>query len=172
MQAEDLVRRYLSAFGPATPADAQAWSGLSRLREVFERLRPELVTFRDENGRELFDMPNAPRPDPGTPAPVRFLYDYDNLMLGHADRARFIPDAQRARVLTSIGNYSYGTLLMDGFARAVWRIERAGSVATLIVKLLGPVTTPERTQIAEEGNSLLEFWAADGSRRDVRISRL
>jgi len=170
MPVEVLVRRYLSAFGPAAPADAQAWSGLTRLREVFERLRPELVTFRDENGRELFDMPNASRPDPGTPAPVRFLYDYDNLMLGHADRSRFIPHEQQARVLTSIGNYSYGSLLVDGFARGVWRIERSGRTATLKVNLLDSITTPEKTSIAEEGHRLLEFWAADAASRELSMS--
>jgi len=172
MQAEDLVRRYLSAFGPATPADAQAWSGLSRLREVFERLRPELVTFRDENGRELFDMPDAPRPDPETPSPVRFLYDYDNLMLGHADRSRFIPHELRARVLTSIGNYSYGSLLVDGFGRGIWRIERDKDAATLIVRLLGRITASEKTRIAEEGHALLEFWAAEASSRKLSFDEL
>ncbi len=72
--------------------DMQNWSGLTRLGAVFERLRPRLAVFRDEHGKELFDLPGAPRPAPGVPAPVRFLGEYDNVLLGHADRRRIIPD--------------------------------------------------------------------------------
>ena len=119
---ENAVVRYLAAFGPATVADVSAWCRLTALRDVVERLRPRLRTFRDERGRELFDLPDAPRPDADTPAPPRFLPEYDNALLSHADRSRLYID--RAR-LSAVSGPVQGTVLSDGFVCGVCHVEHA-----------------------------------------------
>src|ERR687890_980058 len=121
---DEMVVRYLGAFGPTTVADARAWSGLGGLREVFARLRPHLVTFRDEHGRELFDVPDAPLPNPETPAPPRFLPAFDNALLSHADRTRIISEEHRK--LLSRDRLMRGVLL-DGFVCATWKTGRGKS---------------------------------------------
>jgi 2-alkyl-3-oxoalkanoate reductase len=128
---DDVVLRYLRAFGPAGVADVAAWSRLTGLREVVERLRPRLRTFRDEQGRELFDPPNAPRPDPETPSPPRFLPEYDNVLLSHADRSRFYAGRDR---LGSVGTPIHGTVLHDGIVCGVWRIVHGRDGVTLEVE--------------------------------------
>jgi hypothetical protein len=145
---DELVLRYLAAFGPATPADARTWSGLSGLREVFERLRPQLRTFRDERGRELFDVPDAPFPDPETPAPVRFLPEYDNVALSHDDRSRIIgPDWPGQ---PPAGPRWIGSVLVDGFYSGRWRITAEGELRI----------EPENDLVREEGARLLALSSA------------
>jgi winged helix DNA-binding protein len=167
---DDLVLRYLRAFGPASAADAQNWSGLTRLKEVLERLRPNLVSFRNEDGKELFDVPDAPRPDPDTPAPVRFLGEYDNVLLGHADRRRIIPeDFPWAGMLA--GRY-VSNLLVDGMLRATWWLERDGKArATLAIRPSGKLTKGERDEVAAEAQRLVDFAAGDADARDVRFEQ-
>jgi hypothetical protein len=155
-----VVLRYLAAFGPATVADAQAWSGLTGLREVVGRLEPWLRTFRDEQGRELFDLPDAPRPDPDTPVPVRLVAEFDNLILSHADRARVISEPDRQRLYSRNGIFP-GTVLIDGFVRGMWRVTTARGVATLAIELFREADG-DRDAVAAEGERLLEF-AAPGS---------
>lgn len=159
---DDLVLRYLAAFGPATIKDAQAWCWLTGLRAVFERLRPRLLTFRDEHGHALFDLPDAPRPDPETPAPPRFLPEYDNALLSHADRTRIIADDYRDRVFTR------GAALVDGFVCGSWTIARRRDAATLIVALFEPLAAPDRAALAEEGARLLALVAPGGA-HDVQV---
>ena len=165
---EVLITRYLGAFGPATVADVQAWSGLTRLAEVVDRLRPGLRTFRDERGRELFDLPDAPRPAPGTPAPVRLVAEFDNLVLSHADRARVISPDHRQRLNTRNGIFP-GTVLVDGFVAGMWRIARTRAAATLAVELFGPVSAAERDAVTAEGERLLGF-AAPGDHHEIRFA--
>jgi hypothetical protein len=164
-----MVLRYLGAFGPATPRDAEAWSGLRRLGEVFERLAPRLRRFTDERGRELFDLPRAPRPDPDRPAPVRFLPTYDNALLGHADRARVVSDAHRRAMFTPNG-VGPGPILIDGFMRAFYTVT-SGSRAVLHITALDRLSAAEAQALEREGGELLRFLEPEASTRDVRIKK-
>ncbi|HWD46173.1 MAG TPA: winged helix DNA-binding domain-containing protein [Actinomycetota bacterium] len=164
---EGLVLRHLAAFGPASVADIQAWSGLTRLREPTERLGGALRRLRDEDGRQLYDLPDAPRPDPGVPSPVRFLPPFDNLLLAHADRSRVMTDEVRRRVC--VGAVVEPTVLVDGRVAAVWRLVREGGRAVVEVEPLGRLAGPERDAVAGEGLRLLRFAATDAADHDVRV---
>jgi hypothetical protein len=155
--AEDLVLRYLAALGPATVADAQEWSGVSGLAPVFEALRERLVTFTDERGRECFDLPGAPRPDPATAAPARYLPEFDNLMLGHADRTRLIADEHR-RHLTTKNLRVNAIVLHDGEACATWSVKRAGKAATLELSPFRPLAKPALAELEAEAMDLLKAF--------------
>jgi Winged helix DNA-binding domain len=165
----ELVRRYLAAFGPASVLDVQKWSGLTRLGEVVAQLRPELRAFSDVQGRELFDLPDAPRPDPDVPAPVRFLAEYDNLLLSHADRTRVIADEHRPAIYT-VNGVIPGSVLVDGFARGRWRIERVRGAATLRIRPFVRLPKSVRAALADEGARLLEFAAADAQTHDIAFA--
>jgi hypothetical protein len=163
-----LVRRYLAAFGPATVKDVQTWSGLTHLREVVEPLRTELRVFRDENGQELFDLPDAPRPGPDVPAPVRFLYDFDNLLLSHADRSRLLT-AQFQRVVRARHSPQPGAVLVDGVTAAHWALARDRDTATLTVRPHRPLRDDEAAAVSAEAAAVLEFAAAGSAERVVRL---
>jgi hypothetical protein len=165
----ELVRRYLAAFGPASVADAQNWSGIGGLRTTFEALRPELVTFRDARGRELFDRPDAPRPDGETAAPVRFLPEYDNLVLGHDDRSRLVPDAYRARLITKNLQIP-GTFLVDGFVAGTFKVERRGKSATLVLTPFAKLPKRDLRALEEEGDALLAFVEPEAATRAVVVA--
>ena len=159
-----LVLRYLAAFGPATVADVQNWSGLTRLAEVVDRLRPRLRTDRAEDGRELLDLPDAPRAEPDVPAPVRFLPQYDNVLLGHADRGRIVPVGATALFDEQ---FHWSPALVDGLLRASWRLDRKAGVLHVRAPGLSGV---ERTAVAEEGLALLGLLAPAAPEPDVVIS--
>jgi hypothetical protein len=166
MPPATLVRRYLTAFGPASVADLQQWCGLAGLGEVVERLR--LRSFRDEQGRRLYDVPGAPLPDPETPAPVRFVAPFDNLVLSHADRTRVISDDHRRRVFT-VNGIVKGTILVDGFVAGSWRLDQTRSAATLSVEPFRPLSTADKDGLEAEGAALLDFAAPSAAARELRF---
>ncbi len=167
---DEMVLRYLAAFGPATVADVRTWSRLTGLRKVMERLRPQLRTFRDPEGRELFDVPDGPLPDPDIDAPPRFLPEFDNVLLSHADRTRIIPAEHRQRAITQYS--AKGNLLVDGFAAGFWWIRRESDTTTLHVELFESVSDRERDALVGEGRRLLAFAADDATTREVEIEPL
>jgi hypothetical protein len=151
-----LVLRYLAAFGPASVKDVQTWSGLSQLQDVFKSLKPGLRTFRDEQGNELFDLPDSPLPPADVPTPPRFLPEFDNLLLSHADRSRFVPVEYRKAVYLSVGRVR-ATFLLDGFVRGTWKTERTKNVARLIIEPFEPLPPQARSALLEEGERLVRF---------------
>ena len=171
---DEMVLRYLAAFGPASVMDVQAWCWLTRLGAVVEGLRPRLRTFRDEQGRELFDLPDSPLPDPETPAPPRFLPAYDNVVLSHKDRSRILGDQEG----WSVGPNQFddvfrgGSVLVDGFVAAGWRVEREkgrGARAALVVEPVVTLTPADRAAIRDEAERLLAFLASDAADLVVRV---
>jgi hypothetical protein len=167
-QLAQLVTRYLGAFGPATVRDVQAWSGLTGLKAVLEQLRPSLVTFRDEQGAELFDLPTAPRPGGDVPAPVRLVAEFDNLVLSHADRSRVISPEDTRRLYT-INGVIPGPVLVDGFVAGMWRLARSRDAATLTIELFGPMR--ERDALVAEAERVLAF-GTPGTAHDIRFAPL
>lgn len=165
---DGLVLRYLRSFGPASVMDAQMWCGLTRLRAVFERLRPGLVVFRDERGKELFDLPDGPRPDPDIAAPVRFLYDYENMLLSYEDRSRAIGPDRATRIVVPL-NESVSTFLVDGFVAGTWRIVREGGRAALAIRPLVPLSKRDEGALVDEGEGLIAFVAGESATREVTI---
>ncbi|GAB3124080.1 winged helix DNA-binding domain-containing protein [Streptomyces calidiresistens] len=165
---EAMARGYLAAFGPAATADLRAWSGLAGLPAAVAAIRDELVSFRDARGRVLWDLPDAPRPDPDTPAPVRFLPAFDNAILGYDDRTRIIDDADRRLSVDGAR-----VVLVDGRVTATWTVERDGggrdAPGTVTVTPLRRLSRAEREEVAEEGRTLAAFLS-DGADDRVRVA--
>jgi hypothetical protein len=157
----DLARRYLAAFGPAKAADFRTWSGLTGAREVLDAL--ELRRFRDERGTELYDVLDGSLPDRDTPAPVRFLPDYDNVLLAHDDRTRILREDVRSALIGT------PTVLVDGFASGTWTCERVKGSATIVVTPFGRLSRGDRLDLVEEGVRLLAMTDPDAT-PDVRIA--
>ncbi|HEX3771367.1 MAG TPA: winged helix DNA-binding domain-containing protein [Polyangiaceae bacterium] len=151
-----LVLRYLAAFGPGTASDVQTWSGVQGAKEAVEALRPKLVVLRDERKRELFDLPDAPRPGAGVDAPVRFLPAFDNLVLAHTDRRRFVADEHRKRVYLP-GLRIAPTFLVDGFVAGTWGTTRTKKDAVLTITSFAPLAKKAKAALADEAERLVRF---------------
>jgi hypothetical protein len=160
-----LVVRYLAAFGPASVADVQTWSGLTAVREVMEHLRPQLRIFRDEKGRELFDVLDGPLPDPDTPAPVRFLPEYDNVFLSHADRGRLVSDKFRKRI-SRLNGFS-APFFVDGFGAGMWKTTQEKRTAVMSIDLFADLVPADRNAVGEEGERLFAFMMPNVDSRQL-----
>ncbi|MFL5685239.1 MAG: winged helix DNA-binding domain-containing protein [Chloroflexota bacterium] len=161
---DDLIMRYLAAFGPASISDMRVWSWLTGLREVVDRLRPRLRTFRDEGGKELFDIEDGLIADDDLPAPIRFLPQYDNVFLSHDDRSRILIDGLKIEDLV----WKAG-VLVDGYVRAAWRIRRDKQAATMTVTLYASVSGGQRAEIEAEAERSFAFLAGDAGPRSIQL---
>ncbi|MET8760345.1 winged helix DNA-binding domain-containing protein [Lentzea sp. NPDC004782] len=162
-----LVRRYLAAFGPATVKDLQAFSGLTFMAKVFKEMGDELEVLTADTGQELYDLPGAPRPDGDTPAPVRFLPEYDNLMVSHFDRSRVMDDDIRKKVCVGAGIAA--TLLVDGFVRGIWKLKEQKKTATLTLTLFKPLSKKDLKAVEKEADGVLRFAAPDATTRELVV---
>ncbi|MFT3923775.1 MAG: winged helix DNA-binding domain-containing protein [Myxococcales bacterium] len=146
--------RYLRAFGPASVLDVQTWSGLTRLAPVLERLTPKLELFQDEQGRTLYDVPGVPLVDAETPAPPRFMPEFDNALLSHADRSRIIPPEPGGQ-----GFLYRAAFLLDGFVAGSWKLERTKRQARLLIAPYHAPTKRDRGALLKEAERVLTFYA-------------
>ena len=162
-----LVLRYLAAFGPASVTDMQTWSALPRLKDIFEALRPNLQAYRHER-REMFDIPDLVLPDGETPAPARFLPEFDNLLLSHSNRTRMIAQEHRSKVFLP-GLRVAATILVDGFVRGVWKIEKKRDTATLVIQPFDKLTKQDRAALVDEGERLIRFVEEKAKSLEVRV---
>ncbi|MFB4277125.1 winged helix DNA-binding domain-containing protein [Nonomuraea sp. MTCD27] len=165
MTPAELVRRYLAAFGPASVMDVQTWSGLTRLGEVVESM--DLVRFRDDSGRTLYDLPDAVRPAEEAPAPPRLMYDFDNLFLSHADRSRVITETGFAALRGFMGtNVMPRAILVDGVTAGDWTVTRTKGTSTLNLHQWEPIKALD--EVEEEARRLLEFLAP-GDKHEISV---
>jgi hypothetical protein len=164
----ELVKRYLAAFGPASVTDAQTWLGL-KLKDTFEKLRPELQTYRGEGRLELFDLPDTELTAEDVPAPVRFLPEFDNLLLSHSNRTRVVADEYRSKVYLP-GLRVAATILVDGFVRGAWKIEKAKTAAALIITPFDKLAKKDRAALSEEGEKLVRFVEPNAKSFEVRFA--
>jgi len=164
-----LVRRHLAAFGPASAADVQNWSGLGGLQETIDALGDELVSFRFGR-RTLYDLPDAPRPGADVPAPPRLLAEFDSVLLAHKDRTRIVAEDRR-KALATKNLRVQATFLVDGFVAGSWAIARTGRAATLTLSAFERIPKPVQDELAAEAEALSAFLADDGEPARVAFAQ-
>jgi hypothetical protein len=171
---DEIMVRYVAAFGPATVQDAATWSRYTGLREVFDRIRPRLRTFCDEDGREYFDVPDGPHPDEDTPAPVRLLPQFDNVLLSHADRSRFTAGGDYSEIWMNTTGF-LGNVLVDGMLVGLWRFDqptravqqaRAPGVLTITTR---PLSRRDASAVEAEARRFVA-WVSPGGNHDVHLT--
>jgi hypothetical protein len=165
---EDLVLRYLRAWGPASVTDMATWGRLTGLAKDFEAVREKLVSFTDETGKELFDLPDAPRPDADTPAPVRFLPLYDNVYLGYDNRRRMLSEATAH--LLNMFQYFRAAVLIDGMVNAGWEIKDTKAASTLDIQCHRKLTRGETKELKAEAEAFLLFMRPEATTRAITLS--
>lgn len=166
----NLVLRGLSAIGPASSSDLRTWSSLAGIKPVLEGLRAQLLTFKDEQGRELFDLPDAPRPRADTPAPVRFLPEYDNTFLSHADRSRVLRKEYNHHFIEAKNGRRLRAVLVDGFVRAGWSLARERDTAMLLVDIFEKLSRETVAELSEEAEALARFLEPDASEVVINVT--
>ncbi len=166
---EALFRRYLAAFGPASVMDFQTWSGMTSLKSKLAPALKTLTTYADEQGSALYDLPGQPLTSAAAPAPIRFLPEYDNILIAHRDRRRILPEAHHKKVFVSAGRV-LGSVLIDGFVGAIWRAKRQKGRATLTISHFAPLADETLAAIESEGEALLRFIEEDADSYDLKIA--
>ena len=159
---EALVRRYLAAWGPATPADFAAWSGMKGVARWFEALGADVVLLRDERKRTFYDLRDAPRPAADVPVRPRLLPEFDGVMLGWQDRTRMI-SADDAKLIANRNLQVPAVVLVDGFVGGTWKIERKRKVASVTIRTFRPISLDDRQALEEEALSLLRTFEPDST---------
>jgi len=167
---ELLIRRYLGAFGPASLADVAQFAGQvpPRIRPVLQRLAPSLRRFADPEGRELFDLPRAPRPAADAKAPLRFLPRYDELLIGYAHRDRVIAAKHRAAVYAKNALIE-AVFLVDGLAAGTWGLVTTKTDALVNIRPFATLARADRAAAIEEGERLARFMAPDAKTHGASI---
>jgi hypothetical protein len=168
LSREDLVRRYLRAFGPASVADMATWCRLTKLGAEFKKIASELIVFQDEAGRTLYDVPDAPRPHEETPAPVRFLPLYDNVYLGYDDRRRMLSE-ETVHLMSMFQSFK-PAVLIDGTINAGWTVSSKKDRATLEIELYRTMSKRELKELEQEGQRFIRFLEPEAGRRDVAFT--
>lgn len=161
-----LFRRYLAAFGPASVMDFQTWTGMTRLKTQLASTLVELVEYRDDAGKACYDLPELTIEDADAPPPIRFLPEYDNILIAHKDRGRILPAEYRKKVFVSAGRV-LGSVIIDGFVGAIWSVRRDQARAILQVSLFEAQSDDARAAIDKEGQALLRFVMDDAE--DYRV---